>query len=237
MKRSGAEHDAMENARPVLICGMHRSGTSCLAGCLEEMGLQLGDVLTSAPYNKKGNRENPAIWPINDAILSRAGAAWDAPPEGVVPWASEHVAEAKQFLEAYRHLPEPWGIKDPRITLLLDGWLSIIPHSRLVASIRHPVAVAKSLAARDGFSEERSFSLWEHYNREVLRWHERTGCVVVNYDDPDYEQTVRSVAAQLGLAADRSLTFRANELNHHNVHESPPESVSALWHALLEIAE
>jgi len=34
----------MQISPPILILGMHRSGTSCLAGCLEEAGLYLGDV-------------------------------------------------------------------------------------------------------------------------------------------------------------------------------------------------
>lgn len=236
MSPSFDQHDELAHGQPVVIFGMHRSGTSCLAGCLEELGLQLGNVITSAPYNQKGNRENPDIWPIHDAILSRVGAAWDNPPDGIVSWAPEQTIAMRQFLKGYQPLPEPWGFKDPRITLLLDGWFSIVPHLRLVASIRHPVAVAKSLAARNGFSEERSFSLWERYNRDVLRWHSLTGCAVVNYDDPHYEQTVRRVATDLGLSADRPLAFRSNELNHHGVTQQPPETVAALWSKLLEIA-
>ncbi len=228
--------DELTHVQPVVIFGMHRSGTSCLAGCLEELGLQLGNVITSAPYNLKGNRENPDIWPIHDAILSRAGAAWDNPPEGVVSWSSEHVTDMRQFLKGYQTLPEPWGFKDPRITLLLDGWFSMVPRLRLVASIRHPVAVAKSLAARNGFAEERSFALWERYNREVLRWHSLTGCAVINYDDPNYEQTVRRVATDLGLHADRPLEFRSSELNHHGVSQQPPKTVATVWSDLLEIA-
>jgi hypothetical protein len=236
MSPSFDQHDELAHGQPVVIFGMHRSGTSCLAGCLEELGLQLGNVITSAPYNQKGNRENPDIWPIHDAILSRVGAAWDNPPDGMVSWAPENVMAMRQFLKGYQPLPEPWGFKDPRITLLLDGWFSIVPHLRLVASIRHPVAVAKSLAARNGFSEERSFSLWERYNRDVLRWHSLTGCAVVNYDDPHYEQTVRRVATDLGLSADRPLAFRSNELNHHGVTQQQPATVAALWNKLLEIA-
>ena len=236
MSPSFNQHDELAQVQPVVIFGMHRSGTSCLAGCLEELGLQLGNVITSAPYNQKGNRENPDSWPIHDAILSRVGAAWDNPPDGIVSWAPEQIIAMRQFLKGYQPLPEPWGFKDPRITLLLDGWFSIVPHLSLVASIRHPVAVAQSLAARNGFSEERSFSLWERYNRDVLRWHSLTGCEVVNYDDPHYEQTVRRVATDLGLSADRPLAFRSNELNHHGVIQQPPETVAALWNKLLEIA-
>ena len=49
----------MNTATPVvLVLGMHRSGTSCLAGSLQQAGLELGDVFTSNPFNKKGNREH-----------------------------------------------------------------------------------------------------------------------------------------------------------------------------------
>jgi len=46
--------------RPMLILGMHRSGTSCLAGCLQAAGLISGEVNIQAMYNAKGNRENLA---------------------------------------------------------------------------------------------------------------------------------------------------------------------------------
>ncbi|WP_173204579.1 hypothetical protein [Sphingopyxis sp. BSNA05] len=41
-------------SRPfVLILGMHRSGTSCLAGALERCGLHLGDVRRTGTHNKR----------------------------------------------------------------------------------------------------------------------------------------------------------------------------------------
>ena len=61
MLPSAVEYDELADTQPIVILGMHRSGTSCLAGCLEELGLHLGTVITSAPHNKKGNRENPEL--------------------------------------------------------------------------------------------------------------------------------------------------------------------------------
>ena len=46
----------------VIILGMHRSGTSCLTGCLKEYGLHLGDVSESNKHNKKGNQENKEVF-------------------------------------------------------------------------------------------------------------------------------------------------------------------------------
>lgn len=231
------QHEWLTRLRPVLIVGMHRSGTSCLAGCLEELGLRMGNVITTSPFNAKGNRENPATWPIHDAMLGRVGASWDSPPAGAVPWSPEDIAAATCLLHSYRELPEPWGFKDPRSTLLLDGWFSLVPRLRLVASVRHPVAVARSLAARNGFAEERSFALWERYNREVLRWHSLLGFAVIDYDDPDYEQKVRRVSAGFGLGGDLPLTFRSAELNHHAGGEQLPSDIAAMWAELKEVAE
>lgn len=52
------DHPLSPYASTVLILGMHRSGTSCLAGSLQEAGLYLGEVNTAAPHNAKGNRES-----------------------------------------------------------------------------------------------------------------------------------------------------------------------------------
>jgi len=41
-------HPATSSSQAVLILGMHRSGTSCLAGSLQEAGLYLGEVNTAA---------------------------------------------------------------------------------------------------------------------------------------------------------------------------------------------
>lgn len=217
---------------PVAIIGMHRSGTSCLAGCLEDLGLQLGDVNVAAPHNKKGNRENPRFWTIHDAVLARIGARWDDPPTEPVAWTPDETAALKAVLSDYDPLPRPWGFKDPRATVLLDGWFEVLPDLRLVASIRHPLAVAGSLAARNGFDQDHAFRLWSVYNRAVLRWRDLTALTVIDYDATDYEARVRTVAGGLGLDATASMPFRADELNHQRITESAPAPVADLWATL-----
>lgn len=221
---------------PVAVIGMHRSGTSCLAGCLQDLGLQLGEVNTAAPHNKKGNRENPRFWPVHDAVLARVGASWDNPPVEPVTWTSGEVANLKAVLADYDRLPTPWGFKDPRATVLLDGWLEVLPDLRLTASIRHPLAVAGSLAARNGFDRAHALHLWSVYNRAVLRWRDRTGMTIVDYDAIDYEPRVRAVARALGLDAAAPMPFRADELNHQRITEPAPAPVANLWAALQDVA-
>lgn len=221
---------------PVAVIGMHRSGTSCLAGCLEDLGLSLGEVVTSAPHNKKGNRENPRFWPVHDAVLKRVGAAWDAPPAEPVVWTAQEKAELAAVLTDYDALPRPWGFKDPRATVLLDGWFEVLPELRLIGSIRHPLAAAGSLAARNGFDLERGVAIWAVYNRALLRWRDLVDFDVIDYDVADYETRVRAAGRRLGLDAARPMPFREASLNHQKTQAEIPSSVTSLWARLQEVA-
>lgn len=217
---------------PVAIIGMHRSGTSCLAGCLEDLGLALGDVVTSAPHNLKGNRENPRFWPVHDAVLARVGASWDSPPSEPVAWTRSEIVDLKSVLEDYDGLPAPWGFKDPRATVILDGWFEVLPDLKLVASIRHPLAVAGSLAARNGFDRDKSLSIWSNYNEALLAWRSRVDVPVIDYDAPDYEIRVRAVASSLNLNASAPMPFRDGDLHHQKDGGAAPTQVEDLWRRL-----
>lgn len=221
---------------PVAVIGMHRSGTSCLAGCLEDLGLNLGEVNTAAPHNLKGNRENPRFWPVHDTVLARVGAAWDNPPSEPVAWKRDEIAALRAVLADYDSVPHPWGFKDPRATVLLDGWFEAVPDLRLVASIRNPVAVYGSLATRNGFEQEHAFSIWTIYNRAVLRWRTETGLPIIDYDRVDYETRVRTVAETLGLDSAAPMPFRSEELNHQRTETPVPALVADLWDELLDAA-
>lgn len=221
---------------PIAVIGMHRSGTSCLAGCLEDLGLSLGEVVTAAPHNKKGNRENPRFWPIHDAVLARVGASWDAPPSEPVAWTAQEKADLKAVLADYKALPRPWGFKDPRATVLLDGWFETLPDLRLIGSIRHPLAAAGSLKARNGFAMERGVAIWAGYNRALIRWREQTDFDVIDYDAADYEARVRAAGARLGLQADRPMPFREAALNHQKIAGEAPPEVAGLWGRLQDMA-
>ena len=65
----------------ILILGMHRSGTSCLAGSLQKRGVFLGQVHEVNPHNRKGNRENQRLVDLNTKILQYNHADWDRPPQ------------------------------------------------------------------------------------------------------------------------------------------------------------
>ncbi|HCK33447.1 MAG TPA: hypothetical protein DHW10_07900, partial [Rhodospirillaceae bacterium] len=71
--------DAKRSKDLIFIVGMHRSGTSCLTGCLEDLGVyNEADMahVNKASSNPKGNRESPDVHLFNEVVLKRNGYKW-----------------------------------------------------------------------------------------------------------------------------------------------------------------
>ena len=186
-------------ARVLGILGMHRSGTSCLTGSLQEAGLALGDCHTWNPHNLKGNRENQSFVDLNDAVLAANNGAWDCPPECVV-WSVEHRQAALELLGS--HVGEDlFGFKDPRTLLVLDGWKQIFPAMEFVGIFRHPMAVASSLQTRSGMPLEQGLRLWGRYNSLLLREHQHRAFPLLCFDDSEevLQDKISLTARELNL--------------------------------------
>lgn len=62
----------------VIILGMHRSGTSIIAGVLHTLGVYMGNKFIGAHWsNLLGHFENIEFVRLNDKILKNAGGSWD----------------------------------------------------------------------------------------------------------------------------------------------------------------
>jgi len=160
----------------ICIIGMHRSGTSMVAQVLHRGGLYLGapdQLLGSNDSNPFGHFEHKGFIEINDALLSHFGGSWDNPPPLKEGWENDTslepmVREAKSLIDNFS-LSSYWGWKDPRTTILLPFWKSLIPNLRFVICLRSPLEVAKSLALRDGISIQKSDGLWNEHIWAAIR--------------------------------------------------------------------
>ena len=175
---SGAE----ERGRPPLIMiGMHRSGTSLLVRLLEALGLFVGWRLAPNHEASYFNRYN--AW-----LLASAGGRWDTPSaidhlladaEGralAVDYLRGKLSgpAAIEFLGPRRWLRwrslaaigEPWGWKDPRTTVTLPIWLELFPGARVLHLVRNGVDVAESLYRRQSGGRELGRA---HFHRH-RRW-------------------------------------------------------------------
>lgn len=236
------ESDAIRPALPatpgriVAILGMHRSGTSLLAGTLEECGLDLGNVTTWAPANEKGNRESWALMALHEDLLRKAGGGWDRQLQRPVAWGPLHRGVRDAYIASFAGKPL-WGFKDPRLLFVLDGWLEALPALETVAIFRHPLEVAKSLRQRtpERFSAEAALDLWLDSNRRLLDWQARLGFPVVEYlaDGAAFNRLVATIARQLrlpGTVDSSALTFFESGLRHQSAGKEPmPQAVAEVY--------
>ncbi|WP_456399496.1 sulfotransferase [Persephonella sp.] len=146
---------------PVIIIGMHRSGTSLLSRVLEKTGIFMGT-------KKDENNEALFFLKFNDWVLKQANATWDNPYNYTLAdedFKNLMTGLAKKYIKSlrrieylgfkrslkYRSLEEidfPWGWKDPRNTFTLDIWLKVFPNAKIIHIYRNPIDVAESLRRR-----------------------------------------------------------------------------------------
>ncbi len=190
--------------RIICILGMHRSGTSCLTGSLQDAGVYLGECHTWNPFNLKGNRENQEFVDLHDEILAANGGAWDRPPAQVT-WAPDHVARARELLAGYGGV-ELMGFKDPRTLLVLDGWKAITDRLEFVGIFRHPNAVAGSLQRRSHMARREALALWYDYNERLYREYCLKPFPILCFDDPEevFQAKLGELTARMGLTPPES---------------------------------
>lgn len=174
---------------PIIVLGMHRSGTSYLASVLGAMGIHLGsNLLEAAPDNPKGFFEDSDFVTFHSQLLTRilpeqgAGSpvgnilVRNLEPVELLP---EERERALQII-AERQQRAVWGWKDPRTCLLLDFWLEQFPAATLVAVYRHPLEVYASILRRQRLQvmadEPLLIDTWTEYNRRILQvWDQHPG--------------------------------------------------------------
>lgn len=240
---------------PISIAGMHRSGTSMVTRILNAAGLYLGphsDLMPPRAENPEGYWENARFVALNDGILEALGGAWDLPPAFPPRWAE--FASVPELLERARALVrefegrEPWGWKDPRNSLTLPFWRSVIPGFGVVVCLRHPMEVARSLVARNPSGSLRlGFSLWEKYNQRILETTSPDDRLITRYETyfSDFDREVsrllsfaRIPLSAAVLAACRSVPVPALRHNMSNAEsDSIPDSVRDLYEQMLAETE
>ena len=168
---------------PIIIIGMHRSGTTMIVNLLESLGLFLG-------RDQNQNGEAMFFVHANRWLLHQSGGAWDH-PETIETILND--AEVRALMAAYlrflastprsarfmgwraylnRHsllrLNRPWGWKDPRNTFTLPLWLDLFPDARVIHIYRNGVDVANSLSVRGEKRLAASLERWRRPDRRVL---------------------------------------------------------------------
>lgn len=145
--------------KPILILGMHRSGTTFLSKKLSEMGVFQGS-------RKESNNESIFFLKLNNWLLRQCNSSWGAPENFLEAIKEDRLRELLLSHIGYRinsidninyygykrkffGLREAkWGWKDPRTTFTLPLWRQIYPDAKVLAIRRNGIDVASSLHKR-----------------------------------------------------------------------------------------
>ena len=194
---------------PVVVTGMHRSGTSLTARLVRALGVDLGGRLLPADAtNPFGYFEDLDFLELQRRLLRQCCAGleggwpdWGWTPAGRLrpePLASAG-AEAAALVAGRGAAGALWGWKDPRTSLLLPFWDPLLPRARYLFVYRPPWEVAASIE-RTGHpaqaaDPEFGVRAWLAYNRAILAFlREHPGrCALV---------PVGGVVASPGVVAD-----------------------------------
>lgn len=186
---SQAESSASSPARQaILVLGMHRSGTSALAGVLCGLGAAAPKKTLMGPHpcNQKGLFEALGLAQAHDEFLAAAGSFWHDWRKFDLQWArsqaaAQHSAKIKAVLIDEFDDETTILLKDPRICRFVPYTLSLLADLNIspvaVLPVRNPLEVALSLQRRDNFALSKSIMLWlrhvldaEYFSRDMPRY-------------------------------------------------------------------
>lgn len=138
-----------EPSRSIWVFGLHRGGTSALAGALHHLGVDMGTMAhaeASAPDSNPAGQYEDAE---GVSLLNNLIGNWRIP--------QKHLFErpAGEEFEAYikrREEESPlWGFKDPRMVFFWPVCWTVPKDPVVVYSVRDPIRATASLVRRDKF--------------------------------------------------------------------------------------
>lgn len=140
---------------PIVILGMHRSGTSVVSNMLHRIGISMGsNLLPSDGFNPNGYFEDEDFLWINKGILENAEGTWYVPPT-----VEEMIKGGEKFADAICKTVEDkrkkagrnlWGWKDPRNSLTCWSYMKEIPDARFIVVVRNLADIKLSLNKTHG---------------------------------------------------------------------------------------
>jgi glycosyltransferase involved in cell wall biosynthesis len=171
----------MEKSVPIVVTGMHRSGTSLIASWLSALSVDLGQrLLPPDKGNPRGYFEDIDFLEFQRKVLPEC-----CPPDdgGHPDWGwteSEQLNRnrlidfrrcATTLLAARAEKRGLWGWKDPRTSLLLDFWDALLEDAYYIFVYRFPWDVADSMQrlGEDVFlrNPDYAYRIWSFYNSHL----------------------------------------------------------------------
>lgn len=176
--------DTAKRLKPILILGMHRSGTSLAGEIIDRWGAYGGEqenMMPATQENPRGYWEYLPLVELNDELLTDLDSSWCVPPADDAAVQSragktQFRRKAESLIKAMNRSKRTWYWKDPRLSILLPYWLKVLPNPTIIVCLRNPLEIADSLKSRrrmQGFSEfeipeSAALLLWQIYLMRIF---------------------------------------------------------------------
>lgn len=166
---------------PIVIIGMHRSGTTILTRILEDSGVYFGNI-------KDTNSESFFFQRLNNWIMRQSGTNWDSAEMETNLDSEKDIEIIKELAGQLRNIRRieflgwanlfkytdireidfNWGWKDPRNTFTFSFWNHLFPDAKIIHIYRNPIDVAESLKTREKYLKASLRSLVFHRTKEFI---------------------------------------------------------------------
>jgi len=235
----------------LVVLGMHRSGTSSVAGALVQVGGKAPKTLMPpADQNPRGFFESLPVTQLNDVLMAERGVSWsDWRPRsfGIGPSADQRIVD---LIGVEFGGSDGIVLKDPRLCRIFLEWRLALAAAdytpRIVMPIRNPSEVAASLGQRDNFSRSYGLRLWlrnvldaevssRGLARHTMRWSDFLH---------DWRQQLEIMNTRLGTSLfpdDAEIAaaideFLCQDLHRQRSNDPLPSLVAETWELLTELA-
>lgn len=190
---------------PIIIIGMHRSGTSFLTKALASNGCFMG-------YDLSPNNESFFFQKQNIEIFKKNNSSWDNPQQKFnmfydidlqfKEFTNRYLRNNNKLLFKFVIKKNKWGWKDPRNTYTLPYWLKLFPNAKVIHIYRNGLDVAISLYNRNKKENPNStfyskplkniksgLVLWERYTQKAFTFKDE---LKNNYIDIKFEKLIQN---------------------------------------------
>lgn len=211
--------------KAVVVLGMHRSGTSALAGLLTRLGCD-GPATPLGPSanNPIGHFESQPLYLLQDELLASAGSSWvDYQPFPdswmTSPKGDEFRGRLRDLLEAEYGNSGFFVVKDPRNCRMVPLWREVLAGLQIqplfVHTHRNPLEVAGSLQERNGLDLEYGCLVWLRHILDAEAGSRGQIRSFTSYDQllEDWPTEVEKIASDLGISWPRYTGSQVAQLN------------------------
>ncbi|MRU15525.1 hypothetical protein FDP25_08800 [Roseovarius sp. A21] len=210
----------------LVVLGMHRSGTSALAGTLGILGADLPKTpIPASGSNEKGYFESHVINDFHEDLLHSAASCWQdwlEMPQGWFesPRTDEFRKRAARLVEEEFGESSLFVLKDPRSCRFVQFWEDVLlgegiePHYVLIN--RNPLEVAASLLRRDSIDQNLGLLIWLRHVLDSEAMSRGRKRVFVNYTGliRNWAKVVETIQTNISLRFPRMSLGVANEVEN-----------------------